>query len=196
MNSLRERNTFNTVTAIGAASGLALAAYFGASGSKNVEFTPEQKQAAYEQFVQPLTASERFAAEFITGISLCNPNDRSSYFEFSGISPSSPGPRGSCNFLDNETDEQAGRECLAGTPYDITPARFNYMTNQQVPAGTGILEVVSESPLEITIYPAGSGQPELNLLLNDNGIEAVNQRTQNLLENSYDCGSIPVRLQK
>lgn len=140
------------------------------AGRNNDVLTEQEQQQEYDQAVRSLSPAERYAAEFITGVNICNPEDRNNLFENLGVFPSieACGRDDYASFP--EPDESLGSTCLAGTVYD--------------PAIGGL--IVLKDSAGVNVEPPDPALPRLSFTVTPAAITAADAATQQTLQD-YHC---------
>lgn len=139
-------------------------------GYKNDVLTAEEQRKAYDDAIRGMSPAGRYAAEFITGVNVCNPEDSNNFFQTIGAfqSVEACGRAESSSFP--EPDESLGSVCLANTVYD--------------PAVGGMITL--KSLTDISIEPTGGDKPSLSFTVSPKTVTVADQQTDQILR-SYNC---------
>lgn len=158
-------------TTVGILGTLVGAGYAGIEiGRKDDVLTTQEQESAYRDALAGMSPGQRYMAEFVTGVNVCNPEDRNNFFENIGVfSPiEACGRTESSSFP--EPDESLGRTCLMNSVYD--------------PSVGAVLTLDSDASISVE-----SVNPDVTRLLFNVNAEAVtpaDQPTQQILKD-YNC---------
>lgn len=139
-------------------------------GYKNDILTAAEQYRGYNDAVKDLSPAQRYTAEFITGVNICNPEDSDNFFQTIGLFSSVEvcGRAESSTF--SELDESLGSTCLADTAYN--PA-------------TGAM-ITLKSLTDIAVEPTQADMPSLSFTISPTTVVVADQQTSQILR-AHNC---------
>lgn len=139
-------------------------------GRNNDFLTIQEQEAAYRDALTGMSPSQRYVAEFVTGVNVCNPEDKNNFFENVGLFPSIE----ACGRAESPTfpepDESLGKTCLLNSVYD--------------PSTRAVVALKSDN--SISVEPLDPDMPSLLFTVSAEAITAANQRTEQVLKD-FNC---------